>query len=1562
MSWETREMQPGSGSLRPGYTVEEPKTPAYESGIRFPAGGDEELLQLMESWTGETSQMVARSFEDRGDDLLESFLERHVSDLPDGGQQLRALLNSAEGFSERVTEEGDLAGTPQVLSYLLTTKVVPIVKDVIRASNRQKAAHGRRDHVPGEASVSQERQIEYDRTATKHRIDADIRRMEEYQRYQEFQSEAARGHLIPENQLRMHTAHKDILTRELYYWNEENKTHGGVFGRTIGRLRRELDQTHKALDHVHKTVAGLGYAQAQKQIDQRYGPADEVRPWAGERMHLRTDKDTPGGPGVWRPWVGDPRGAHLRKRPKEEAKYPEEEKLDMRDAADALKRIKAAATVHYKRNVAKASLDALEAAFRKDVRILQQTVPDIAGDVRKIWEQSPREDYLIRQLVSRLNLTASIVSSRAAKADARRQASRSASAQLRLRGGVGSRSSSAEDYIPGPGRGSASRSPGRSPSGMMDPDYRSTSEDSFYSTVSYSPLSGTRAAPIELDPVKEEPEVYQGKPMKHWEEIFAQHVPQIVGQNRAGPHAQLEQTRLSYVLPQKAEPVIYKIAYGVKAAADVVELFDVYHRQVNAKDSVRALIQVMSKDPSMGLNKPVPGNILGEMRNKKGLEGLTLKQILTKKIQKKGRKTNVQFGQGMSENHAYQLLGKGHPGKTPGAGKKDVMELRMHAVEPAGFLVELYNQWRRSGAAAELGFEDTNVLQLLSYHRARRTHSGASRSRSANIARVPEQFSKYWAGKTRQQLSSLSRLFGHRSGQTPFSRDFWTKSPREQVKFMTRGKGRGKWATQSYASKKWAEVLLDVFDYNVEEELGIEAEAAHDRDEKGMIWEQLRNKMIEFTTDMGISPAAAGDHITNLLSGAQAPSRSPTPGHRVRKRATALTPKSPRPRTRAQKRKAAAEEEPGDEEEEELDLTGGPPKKKRAKRLTEADRLAVDALGIPALPAPGSYKPGPPGSHLFEGWDEALGSSESARNRLTVSRAKERNIFFQLKQLRDRRLKPFGPAKQKVPSAFSLYPNLPHQGARRKTTTADWDSFRIRMDKAAWNLYVTGLGPWLERKRKDKTVPERHTRMFRRGVSSEEFLFSEVFRPEDEEAATVLLRKWAAARIYNYNVGEGRSKLEEAHLDVRKNWMDQYDSLAVNYKALEAQFKKAKKDFPIPDWEERLYDGNQFDGLSDLYHTGKLQKMQPYPKYAGPVAARVPEHVFDRDAEEKDDIPEITPKHGPRIMRPIRPRQARPPQKRKPGPKPEREPAASPIRVPRAVDARSRSREPQDVPVLPQEEEKGPPPERGLPALRRASGRAWSAPGGLGRVHPAHEQPAPFDVLQALAEDEEQAIRDLDIPGRFLPVRPHNDKLRAEVVQQQNYEALNGVHLLQTDHGFSQPVMGTVHLVRAAPAASDKHFMHDVDGDINEGQKVLVERAKRGPFRGQSGRSTVMDSSAHVIYRKRAGAMEITVKRGVVGAEVRQMMSKLTMHRMSAFGSHVVLIKGTKRFRLGPLAEINLKYLKQLVYECLQQYGSCGLEITQSRAGQGALYKPGVHGARFKNAARRGTGPAAVRR
>ena len=180
---------------------------------------------------------------------------------------------------------------------------------------------------------------------------------------------------------------------------------------------------------------------------------------------------------------------------------------------------------------------------------------------------------------------------------------------------------------------------------------------------------------------------------------------------------------------------------------------------------------------------------------------------------------------------------------------------------------------------------------------------------------------------------------------------------------------------------------------------------------------------------------------------------------------------------------------------------------------------------------------------------------------------------------------------------------------------------------------------------------------------------------------------------------------------------------------------------------------------------------------------------------------------------------------------------------------------------------------------------------------------------------------------------------------------------MQTDNDV-QPAMGAVHIVSAAAGYSDKHFMHDMHGDINEGHRILVERSRRGPFRQQKGRSTVLDSSAHVTYRNRAGVMEITVRRGAIAQEIKQLQNKLQMHRMSTWGTYVVLIKGTKRFRLGKLADLNLEYLKELVLECLQQYGTCGLELTEGmgQSGRGALYRDAVHAPKSKARIRRGKG------
>ena len=147
--------------------------------------------------------------------------------------------------------------------------------------------------------------------------------------------------------------------------------------------------------------------------------------------------------------------------------------------------------------------------------------------------------------------------------------------------------------------------------------------------------------------------------------------------------------------------------------------------------------------------------------------------------------------------------------------------------------------------------------------------------------------------------------------------------------------------------------------------------------------------------------------------------------------------------------------------------------------------------------------------------------------------------------------------------------------------------------------------------------------------------------------------------------------------------------------------------------------------------------------------------------------------------------------------------------------------------------------------------------------------------------------------------------------------------------------------------------------DSNEGQRVLKERSRKGPFKDQSGSSTVMDRSAHVLYRKRNGAFEITVRRGVINGELQQLLSKLSAHRGSISSSYVSIIKGKKKYRLGRLDQLDLRKLLQMIEECLASYSSVGLLITEQAAGGGALYKSRIHKARFKNKSRRKVGPFA---
>ena len=68
-----------------------------------PADADDKLLELIESWSRADPEAIVESFEEYGEQMLESFLSRHVADLDDGMEQtqrgyLRNLIKYVQTY------------------------------------------------------------------------------------------------------------------------------------------------------------------------------------------------------------------------------------------------------------------------------------------------------------------------------------------------------------------------------------------------------------------------------------------------------------------------------------------------------------------------------------------------------------------------------------------------------------------------------------------------------------------------------------------------------------------------------------------------------------------------------------------------------------------------------------------------------------------------------------------------------------------------------------------------------------------------------------------------------------------------------------------------------------------------------------------------------------------------------------------------------------------------------------------------------------------------------------------------------------------------------------------------------------------------------------------------------------------------------------------------------------------------------------------------------------------------------------------------------------------------
>ena len=531
----------------------------------------------------------------------------------------------------------------------------------------------------------------------------------------------------------------------------------------------------------------------------------------------------------------------------------------------------------------------------------------------------------------------------------------------------------------------------------------------------------------------------------------------------------------------------------------------------------------------------------------------------------------------------------------------------------------------------------------------------------------------------------------------------------------------------------------------------------------------------------------------------------------------------------------------------------------------------------------------------------------------------------------------------------NLGQNTGHPDTGRGNT---WESaLSALFDKVAWNVYISKVPLVGEQQ-------DTRENLSFRNIPPVRTIQEQLFVPDKQEWEYVedLLMKWVACRVWNLNNTAGVHEHGWIECNMKEWWAKDENELAQAYSDLHKKWTDKFGEgtrFPV-DYQERL-NQHQWWGLHNYYDTvlGMIRKASdpkdvPYQPIIGGTAKRATtSHTFSPPSSSSrsssSDSWTTRASASQASSRGVSTSSSRQPSRMgvshslSPG----RDTSAELYSVNSPRASRPRRRSLSRLSEGPDEEE----------------AQIMEEGDGYGDVNPFE----PADLVQQVVQMEGLGGQfDAPPPPGFrpfgAPVAQHKFKTSADVVHVGD-TAVVAMHLLQTDHDV-QPVMGAVHMVRPAASFSDKHFMHDIEGDINEGQRVMIEKSRRGPFRDQSGQSTVLDSSAHVTYRNRSGIMEITVRRGAVRQEFQQLLNKLQMHRLSAWGSYVTLIKGTKRFRLGRLTDINLSYLQSLIEECTDQYGNCGIEIAESgsKAGAGALYKGGVHGSRFKSKTRRGKG------
>ena len=999
------------------------------------------------------------------------------------------------------------------------------------------------------------------------------------------------------------------------------------------------------------------------------------------------------------------------------------------------------------------------------------------------------------------------------------------------------------------------------------------------------------------------------------------------------------------IAPLQGSSEVYEKVTGIKAK-DALELFQKGSGFVDSVQSVLNIVETLQRlDPQMQMNMEIPENVLKQMksstivgtRNMDEYEGLSIQTAINKAM---GKNIDIyDLGNDDAEKLIAGTEGLDHS-QSQAAFNKPI-KTRALLLGPWGFLNLLWDGWRRSNVGLGTKYTEVLPVQFMEYRRGGRYFEDPARTRFGE-----KQLEVMGKDKPNLRLKLLTKMF-----RGNFPKGFWSKpgySVQAQLQYLKgEGASLGKNRNTSMLLSFWIELLEKGFGVDVDRLVGgAKSIGSYSEKDTEKVWGVVSEKMKAITKDMHTPQETVGVHDYALSVQNYARSLTSSASRSLDRPST--YPIQPRRQDREPENSPVGAQDVDDAKQEAVAVA--PPKKRKVGRKSLFTQIGTFARGMPIPPS--TF--GLPGKALF---DMSTKFGEHKEGGVPAETIKHR----------------LGSALWKAykKSKSSIVPLKLNRRTLEVGKSEDKEAFYAMMERLGWNLFIEQYEGGNVNRDEDATAPKLYKNES-----------GPIFLKEDDVEIREILRRYVAVSVYVnikrdqrsafsteeqnriawYNEHPGFNPVDlrddqavavqgERIVNALSNVKDNYEALnnqvGQKYTAMEEKARRGGVPFPIPGWKTRLQRG-QWGQLEDVLKAVERQIDKLIAEKSAPQSTPPSAPAPAQDVPEEgmlDLTEELMPSREASLPRAQRPRAQSVDEQRYSRRDRSRSRSRSrDLSSSRASSSRERERLYQDLTR-----------SRESSMSRRSSIGSFGSDledvyGQAANWAPAHNAVP----LEDIAADEEKHA-DVAYMRPMLPFL-HNDKVSADKLRPNMYHMVAAREVLQSEHG-RQAAMGAVHMVRPEANYSDKHFMVDAEGDINEGAKVVKERSRRGPFRQERGRSTIMDRSAHVMYRKRAGIFEITVRRGAVRGEFQTLLAKLEMHRMSTSGSLVTLIKGNKRFRLGKLTEINMRYLRELVENCLEQYGSCGLEITETdQAGEGALYKSSVHNKRFKAKARKNKG------